>query len=123
MIVALLIFALMVMTLPFWYGQIYKNDTGPLKLETPPHGETKCVEPAEYMRENHVDLLKRWRDSVVRDGLRTYHAKDGKEYTMNLSNTCLRCHSNKDKFCDQCHDYVKASPNCWDCHVVPKGAK
>jgi hypothetical protein len=21
-----------------------------------------------------------------------------------------------------CHDYVKANPTCWDCHVVPKGA-
>ncbi len=41
---------------------------------------------------------------------------------MSLTLTCLECHSNKDKFCDRCHDYLRVSPGCWDCHNVPKGA-
>jgi len=73
------------------------------------------------MRKNHVDLLTRWRDWVVRDGDLEYVASDGKEYTMSLTQTCLECHSNKDKFCDRCHDYLRVSPRCWDCHNVPKG--
>ncbi len=123
MIVVLLVCALLVATFPFWYGKIGQTVGSQPKLEAPPGGEKMCVESTEYMREHHVELLKQWRDSVVRDGVRTYRAKDRQEYTISLSNTCLRCHSNKEKFCDQCHSYVKASPKCWDCHVTPKGAK
>ena len=78
------------------------------------------MEATEYMRKNHVDLLIRWRDWVVRDGALKYVASDSREYTMSLTQTCLECHSNKDKFCDRCHDYLRVSPRCWDCHNVPK---
>jgi hypothetical protein len=37
--------------------------------------------------------------------------------------TCLECHSNKTKFCDQCHNYLDVQPYCWDCHLVPKESK
>ena len=79
------------------------------------------MEATEYMKKNHVDLLNSWKDKVVRDGDLKYVASDGKEYTMSLTLTCLGCHSNKDKFCDRCHDYLRVSPRCWDCHNVPKG--
>ena len=64
-----------------------------------------------------MDLLIRWRDWVVRDGDLKYVASDGKEYVMSLTLTCLECHSNKDKFCDQCHNYVAVAPNCFGCHL------
>ena len=73
------------------------------------------------MRKSHVDLLNRWKDSVVRDGHLRYVASDGTEYTMSLTLTCMECHSNKAAFCDRCHDYMQVSPRCWDCHTFPKG--
>lgn len=85
-----------------------------------PLDEKQCVESKEYMRENHMQLIMDWRDSVVREGNRTYVASDGKEYNMSLTGECLGCHSNKAEFCDQCHNYLKVKPYCWDCHIVPK---
>jgi hypothetical protein len=79
------------------------------------------VERTEYMRTHHRELLNRWRDSAVREGQRTYVAESGREYTVGLTGTCLKCHADKEKFCDRCHNYAKVSPNCWQCHVVPKG--
>ncbi len=107
-------------TLPFSYKAVVGAPAGPPKLELPA-GEKQCVESTEYMRKNHRELLNRWKDSVVREGKRTYVAGDGKEYTMSLTGTCLRCHANKETFCDRCHNYAKVEPNCWQCHVVPKG--
>ena len=40
-----------------------------------------------------------------------------------LTNTCIRCHSNKDKFCDECHHFAGVQPYCWACHVMPKEGK
>jgi hypothetical protein len=65
-------------------------------------------------------MLNNWRDEVVREGNRLYVAADGKEYNMSLQNTCMNCHSNKSKFCDECHNYVAVKPYCWDCHIAPK---
>jgi hypothetical protein len=39
---------------------------------------------------------------------------------MSLQNGCMRCHSNKKKFCDECHNYMAVKPYCWDCHIQPK---
>ena len=39
--------------------------------------------------------------------------------TKSLTLECLSCHSNKDKFCDECHEYLKVKPYCWDCHIIP----
>ena len=83
--------------------------------------EEQCVESVEYMRANHMDLLVEWRETVVREGIRTWVASDGKEYNMSLTGTCLDCHSNKEYFCDQCHNYAGIQPSCWNCHVVPEG--
>jgi len=85
--------------------------------------EKKCIESTPYMRTQHTDLLIEWRDSVVRRGLRTYTASEGKKYTMGLTETCMKCHSNKAEFCDQCHNYAGVKPYCWDCHNYPKEAK
>jgi hypothetical protein len=95
MIAILIVSFLLVATLPFWYGKITGSSAIKPILEPPSGGEKVCIETAAYMREYHTELLKQWRDSVVRDGIRTYRAKDGKEYTISLSNTCLRCHTDK----------------------------
>ncbi len=89
--------------------------------------EKQCVESREYMRARHMDLLKAWQESVVREGTRIYVATDGKKYEMSLTRTCLGCHRNTAEFCDRCHNYVTveyARPRfeCWDCHTPPKGA-
>ncbi len=79
----------------------------------------RCVEPVAFMRASHMTLLADWRELAVRQGVRTYTAADGREFEISLSGTCLRCHRDKAKFCDRCHDYAAVSPGCWDCHVVP----
>lgn len=92
------------------------------KVDTPeiqelPEKERVCVEPKEYMRDNHMKLLNDWRDWVVREGSRDYIGFTKKKYTMSLQNTCLECHSNYDNFCNECHTYSGITPYCWSCHV------
>jgi hypothetical protein len=114
---------LIVASIPFWYGGGKAVAPPDLKLDTPEIQQLKeklCVEPAPYMRANHMRLLKTWRDSVVRDGNRSYKAADGKEYDISLTKTCLECHSNKAEFCDRCHNYAAAKPKCWNCHIIPE---
>jgi hypothetical protein len=111
---------------PFWYNQGKAAPPPELKMDTPviqQMKEKQCIEPTPYMRANHMELIDSWRNAVVREGGRLYMASDGKKYLMSLSNTCLHCHSNKDKFCDRCHSYTGVSPACWSCHVVPKEMK
>ncbi len=89
------------------------------ELETPAN-DKQCVEATDYMKANHGDLLMEWRQSAVREGVRTYLSSDGSVYEISLSSTCLGCHS-KEQFCDKCHDYAGVTPDCWNCHVVPEG--
>jgi hypothetical protein len=79
-----------------------------------------CIEPKEYMRTNHMKVLDTWREDVVRTAQRTTQSADNKTYLMSLQSTCMDCHSNKTKFCDQCHNYLGVAPYCWDCHIAPK---
>jgi hypothetical protein len=71
------------------------------------------------MRAEHMNVLDKWRDQVVRQGVRTYTTPDGRQFEMSLSNTCLDCHNNKAEFCDRCHGYASVRTYCWDCHVDP----
>ena len=92
------------------------------KLDTPAiqklaAKDRKCVMPKDYMRANHMQMLVDWRESVVRDAQREFVNPEGKKFVASLSNTCLDCHSNKSKFCDQCHNYVAVTPNCFGCHL------
>jgi len=67
-------------------------------------------------------LLENWRrfyTSSEEQGV----GKTGKIFYKSLQMTCMDCHSNKSKFCDQCHDYLAVKPYCWDCHVEPKENK
>jgi hypothetical protein len=121
----IVIFAVLV-TLPFWYGGGKQSAPPALALDTPAIlalEDRRCLEETVFMRTNHMKLLVGWRDGVVRDGNRLHTARNGKVYEMSLSGTCLKCHSNKDQFCDRCHHYVGAKPSCWDCHIVPQEVK
>ena len=110
---------LFILAFPIWVTVASGKTAYTPELEIVTDGE-QCLEPAEFMRTNHMDLLIDWRETVVREGTRTWTASDGKEYEMSLSGTCMDCHSNKANFCDQCHDYVGAQPECWDCHNAPE---
>jgi hypothetical protein len=102
-----------VATFPLWYNGASGAVDTPPELEYPV-GFTSCVADSAYMRSHHMDLLNRWRDSVVREGRHLYE--------VSLQNTCMDCHRNKAAFCDRCHNYMAVSPYCWDCHVEPKGS-
>jgi len=110
-------------TSPLWYNALSAASPEAPVLQQPTNGSTECVEATEYMRANHMDLLDQWRDTVVREDVRTYTSEAGKDYTMSLSDTCLDCHSNKEQFCDACHTYSAVTPYCWDCHVIPEGGQ
>ncbi|MBW1999270.1 MAG: sulfate reduction electron transfer complex DsrMKJOP subunit DsrJ [Deltaproteobacteria bacterium] len=79
-----------------------------------------CVESKTFMTTHHMKLLDAWRNEAVRQAERLYRSNSGKIYEKSLQNTCMDCHSNKAKFCDQCHNYMGVKPFCWDCHLEPK---
>lgn len=118
-ILGLVVFVIL-LTSPIWYSAASGRINYVPEPEIVTEGE-QCVESAQYMRENHMHLLDEWRQTVVREGEHTYAASDGKEYEISLTGTCMKCHSNKKEFCDQCHDYAGIKPSCWDCHNAPEG--
>jgi hypothetical protein len=98
-----------------------KTDTPVILEYEKVNGKKECVETKEYMRAEHMQILNQWRDSVVRDYYRGYKSTaNGKRWNMSLQNGCMQCHSNKKKFCDECHNYLSVKPFCWDCHIQPK---
>ena len=111
-------------TSPLWYNALSAAPPDRPELQLPTNGSTECVESVEYMRANHMDLLDVWRDTVVREDVRTYTSElTGKTFNMSLSDTCLDCHATKQQFCDACHTYSAVTPYCWDCHVIPEGVQ
>lgn len=83
----------------------------------------KCVRDADYMRRNHMNLLKHQRDETMRKGIRTT------QYSLK---NCIECHASKktnsvigsnDNFCQGCHSYVGVKLDCFECHSSkPKAA-
>ncbi|CAA7600025.1 Multihaem cytochrome [Acididesulfobacillus acetoxydans] len=80
----------------------------------------QCVGSQQFMRTYHMQLLNQWRDQALRHGEYTYVNSQGQKFTISLENTCLKCHSNEQQFCNTCHTYVGVTPYCWECHQ--KGA-
>ena len=116
-IVGIVIF-LGLIAFPIWYNVGKGATPTPPKLEVGTT-EKQCVESTAFMKSSHMQLLDQWRDAVVRNGKRLYTSSTGKTYEMSLQNTCTKCHSKKEQFCDRCHNYVDAAPKCWDCHIPP----
>jgi len=79
-------------------------------------GVSGCVEDRNFMRARHMRLLDNWRDEVVRENKREYVNTKGEHFEKSLTGTCLKCHSNKEEFCDSCHKATGVEPYCFDCH-------
>ena len=79
-----------------------------------------CVEDTDFMRRNHMNLLKHQRDETVLNGIRS------EQYSLK---ECINCHvvmgadakpltvSNPGHFCRSCHDYAAVSIDCFQCHA------
>jgi hypothetical protein len=105
------------MTFPIWKNM---GNAGPVPKPEKPKEVTKCVESAQFMRTSHMKVLDDWRDEVLREGNRTPIEVNGIKYDRSLMNGCMKCHTEKKKFCDECHTYTSVKPYCWDCHFLPK---
>jgi hypothetical protein len=90
-------------------------------------GLTSCVEPTDFMRRNHMELIKHERHIVVHEGIR-----DSK-YSLA---GCIDCHVApgpdhkavsvyaEGQFCQRCHEYTAVDVNCFGCHAtVPTPAQ
>jgi hypothetical protein len=79
-----------------------------------------CVADTDFMRRNHMDMLRHQRDETMQKGLRNeqYSLKD-----------CISCHAvngpdlkpvsvgSPQHFCRSCHDYAAVSIDCFQCHA------
>jgi len=97
-----------------------KFDTPEIQQMEKETGKKQCVEPKEFMRAEHMQILNNWRDEVIRSGNRDEIVILGHKYDKSLQNGCMKCHSNKKDFCDKCHNYMAVQPYCWRCHIAPK---
>ena len=115
----LLVFVVLT-TFPIWYGY---GKTSHLPNPEKPTIAKQCVASTEIMRSSHMVMLNEWRDDIVRSGgTRHGETEDGTEYVRSLQKGCMKCHTSKKKFCDECHNYAAVKPYCWDCHIQPKEA-
>lgn len=83
----------------------------------------RCVEDTQYMRRNHMELLKQHRDQTMHQGIRT---------TRHSLKGCVECHASaksgsvaagKEDFCAACHSYAGVKLDCWDCHANKPGKR
>ena len=87
----------------------FSRDTGPF-LVMPDAKYKECVRDTEYMRLNHWVLLKELREEVVREG---------KEVDVAFSD-CRDCHTNRERFCNECHNVANVNLDCFGCHYYPE---
>ena len=106
---AILLLALLAPIVYSWASHgLFSGSTMPELVK--PSGATQCVEETAYMRANHMNLLMHERTDAVREGVRT---------AKHSLNNCKNCHEKRAEFCDRCHDYAGASPECFECHYLP----
>jgi hypothetical protein len=77
-----------------------------------------CVRDPAYMRFHHWELLRSIREDVVRYGKREEIVRNGQPLEVGL-NGCQRCHTRRERFCNQCHQAVSLYPDCFGCHNYP----
>ena len=121
-VIGLIIFVAIV-TFPFWYNLGKASSVPEPKLTEKAKAAKECVRPKEIMRQEHMQILNLWRDTVVRNADRVYKSATGKTFGMSLSSgeeSCIGCHESKTEFCDKCHIYASVAPYCWTCHIAPK---
>lgn len=105
-------------TSPLWYNIARGATTTPPQVTINTAQAAQCIEPTQWMIEHHPELLIQWRNNVVRNDIQTYTASDGKQYQESLA-TCAQCHPDTEDFCNQCHNYIGVSLDCWNCHNLP----
>ncbi len=110
----IIIFVLFV-TLPIWW-----NHGKTVAAPQPELPQGRCVESRAYMRSHHMQILNDWRNKAIRDGMRVYTASDGARFWIGLQGGCMKCHQDKSKFCDRCHEFAAVKPYCWHCHIPPE---
>ncbi len=118
-IIGIIVF-LIFFAMPFWlnFGKVEALPKPELPKE-----EKKCIEDTDYMKAYHMKFLDEWRKTKVREGKVNYINNEGKIYKMSLQRTCMKCHDNKEKFCDRCHKNLVVQPDCWKCHLAPEEVK
>ncbi len=110
-VVAVILFFIL-LSFPFIYNSLTVGVLNSVSATPQPKLEKqgKCIRDTDWMRHNHMNLLKHTRENTVRNGVRV---------TMDSINNCRSCHSNRKEFCDSCHTYVGIKPECWNCHIYP----
>ncbi|MBU0621800.1 MAG: Hdr-like menaquinol oxidoreductase cytochrome c subunit [Gammaproteobacteria bacterium] len=85
------------------------------KLDTGKGGE--CVKDTQWMRKNHMHMLKHQRNETVRKGVRV---------EAEALKACVECHASTqddsvtaraDSFCVGCHRYAAVKIDCFECHA------
>ncbi len=79
-------------------------------LERPDPKYQECVRDTLYMRFRHMELLKEIREEFVRYGNRG-------EVSLQ---SCRGCHTNREAFCNRCHNAVSLNLDCFGCHYYPE---
>ena len=79
-----------------------------------------CVADTQFMRRNHMTMLRHQRDETMREGIR------GNQYSLR---DCVACHAvmgpdampvtvaSPEHFCRSCHDYAAVNIDCFQCHA------
>lgn len=96
------------------------TDSGvPLPVIARGEGEN-CVADTQFMRRNHMTMLRHQRDETMREGIR------GNQYSLR---DCVACHAvmgpdampvtvaSPQHFCRSCHDYTAVNIDCFQCHA------
>jgi predicted CXXCH cytochrome family protein len=94
--------------------------SGVSRPEIPKGQGASCVEDTDFMRRNHMDLLKHQRDETMLLGIRT------EQHSLR---ECVACHAvndahgtpvtvaSEEHFCRSCHDYAAVKIDCFQCHA------
>jgi len=100
-----------------------EKDSGDNGVPLPviPRGQgDNCVGDTQFMRLNHMTVLRHQRDETMRQGIR------GKQYSLK---ECVNCHAvlgpdatpvtvaSPKHFCRSCHDYAAVNIDCFQCHA------
>jgi predicted CXXCH cytochrome family protein len=100
---------------------MYADEATNALLPVIPMGQGEsCVKDTDFMRRNHMELLKHQRDETTLRGVRE------EQYSLK---ECLNCHAvygpdatavtsaDPRHFCRSCHDYAAVSIDCFQCHA------
>ena len=114
----------MLLSSMLYAGDKIVKDSQSLKPVIPKGKGEQCVAEPDFMRRNHMDLLKHDRDLTMYQGLR--------DIDFSLKG-CIDCHvvaddqgkalTVKDErhFCRSCHDFAAVKVDCFQCHASKPG--